>query len=265
MTEVAMQLALIEAPTVLFPGIDEVLPEGEEKNSGTCCKVYQVQRLLGLKVGSKEGVGEWSTTAQAVFEWKLGNVGVRIPDRKTFLKENAKLSGVKKGPGIHLEGEGEASSSSDRPVPMQVDNAALTRAAGDDDAGDDDNDSEDDHDAPLDEFVKWMVQNRNASKEEIRAKCLETVWQDDNTVTYHVQIGDNPEEIVTKDDREWIDKKYHNKVEQDYSEKVEDLRCMLERRGVDILAGYGIDHDREDTKVRVAAETLARAKAKAKP
>ena len=262
MTEVAIQLALIEAPTVLFPGIDEVLREGAEKNSGTCCKVYQVQRLLGLKVGSKEGVGEWSTTAQAVFEWKLGNVGVRLPDRKTFLKENAK---VKKGPGIHLEGEGEASSSSDRPVPMQADNAALTRAAGDDDAGDDDNDSEDDQDAPLDEFVKWMVQNRNASKEEIRAKCFETVWQDDNTVLYHVDVGNMAEEIITRDDREWIDKKYHYKVVHDYSEKVGHLRCMLELRGVDIRAGYGIDYDPLDAQVREAFQTLARAKAKAKP
>ena len=31
-----------------------------------------------------------------VLEWKLENVGARIPDRKTFVKEKAKLSGVKK-------------------------------------------------------------------------------------------------------------------------------------------------------------------------
>ena len=38
-----------------------------------------------------------------------------------------------------------------------------------------------------------------------------------------------------------------------------------EERGVDVRAGYGIDYDPQDAVVRKAAETLARAKAKAKP
>ena len=212
MTQVAMQLALTPAPTVLFPGVDKVLPEGTEKDSGTNMKVYQVQRLLGLKVGSKKDVGEWSTTAQAVFEWKLENAGVRIPDRKTFLKEKAKLSEAKKDPG---QGKpGEASSSSDRP--MQVDDAALTRAAGDDSDGEEDHDpqddSEDDLDGSLAQFLDWMVQNRKASKKEIRAKCLETVWHDWNTVIdvnwTDIIGGDH---IQTKDGREWIDRDLHDK------------------------------------------------------
>ena len=76
-TKVAMQLALLEAPTIPFPGVDEVL-KGKEKRSRIQMKIYQVQRLLGLKVGSKKGVGEWSTTAQAVLDWKLGNEGAKF-------------------------------------------------------------------------------------------------------------------------------------------------------------------------------------------
>ena len=56
-TKVAMQLAFGEAVTVPFPGVNEVL-KGKEKKSGIQEKVYQVQRLLGLKVGSKKNDGE---------------------------------------------------------------------------------------------------------------------------------------------------------------------------------------------------------------
>ena len=104
MANTIMQLAIIEAAVVPFPGVDAVL-KGKGKDSGTQAKVCAVQKLLGLKEGTKKDKTEWSSTAQAVFDWKLEHPGERVPDKQNFEKEKAKV-----------KAEAEVASSSDDPA-----------------------------------------------------------------------------------------------------------------------------------------------------
>ena len=93
-----MQLALIEAAVVPFPGVHEVL-KGKEDNS-IRTKVIAVQKLLGLKEGTKKDEDQWSTTAQAVLDWKLEHPGELIPRRSKLEQEKAKVNAEAKASGV---------------------------------------------------------------------------------------------------------------------------------------------------------------------